>query len=118
MRPVIDEVLHDDGACLGQRDDQRVVRLGAAQAAMLDARAVNDLVAFVDAPIGLARLGRNIVSNFFVFLARHAVAGRADLRGHACEREEWSLKCRRPQQMIGMVVRDIEPRTGFFSSNA
>jgi len=94
--------------------NQCVFRLGAAEDPMLDAHAINDLFAFADALIWLASLGRNVVANFFMLLARHAVARFADLPRHACEREKRSVKCRRTEQMIRMVMRDIEPGERLF----
>src|SRR5262249_34041176 len=108
MGAVVDKILYDDRARIRQRYDQRIFRLGASQATMLDAHAINDLNAFVDAPIGLACLGRDVVADFVVLLARHAIAGHADLLRDACEREKRGLKSRRSEQMIGMVVCDIE----------
>jgi hypothetical protein len=50
---VVDEILHDYRARIGQRDDEGVFCLGSAQAAMLDAHAIDDFFAFGDAIIRL-----------------------------------------------------------------
>src|SRR5215475_3018112 len=94
MGVVVDEVLHDNRASIGQCQGQRVFSLGAAQETMFEAHAINDCLAFVDEPVWLSRLGRDVGASFFVLLARHAVSHRADFPSHVCEREKRGFKYR------------------------
>jgi len=60
------------------------------------------------APLRPACIERNVVTDLFAFLLRHAVTGRADLPRHARERGKRRVECRCFAVLgFGRIERDL-----------
>ena len=113
MHLVIDQVLGNQDAVVRQANHQCSLGLGAGEADKGDGYSVDGFDARHDDMVWTLGVGRNGVSMFLALLSGDTVADSFDFGFDLGEGVIWRRESGRAKNMVGVIVREVEPSDGF-----